>query len=153
MKRLFVMVGCPASGKTHKAKALMGKDIAYISRDEIRFNTIKDGEEYFGKEKEVFRLFKSYIQNTLDLGKSVIADATHINKASRRKLLNSLNLDGVEVIAVYCDTSFETCFARNSKREGRTRVPDSAMYSMRNRMSAPTKEEGFKLIIKLSEEE
>ena len=147
------MVGCPASGKSHKAKTLMSKDVAYVSRDEIRYSMIEDNDEYFRKEKSVFREFKSQIQTYLDMGKSVIADATHINKSSRRKLLSNLRLEGVEVIAVYCDTSFNTCFRRNSQRGWRIRVPDSAMYSMRDRLAPPTREEGFDLIIKMSEEE
>lgn len=152
-KILYVLVGCPASGKSYKAKTLKSEGVEYVSRDEIRFSIIKEGEEYFSKERQVFRKFTEQIQSALDSGKSAIADATHINKASRAKLLNALRLKDVIVVAVFCDTPFEVCLQRNTEREGLARVPDDAMYSMLKWSSEPKKEEGFDLIIKLSEEE
>lgn len=151
-RTLYVLVGCPASGKSHKSKTLKAEDVVYVSRDEIRFSIIKEGQEYFSKEKQVFREFVKQIQSALDCGKSAIADATHINKASRAKLLRALKLDGVRVIAVYCDTPIDTCLERNSKREGRARVPYGSILSMARRLSPPIEGEGFDLIIRFGEE-
>lgn len=152
-KTLYVMVGIPASGKSYKAKTLKAEGVEYVSRDEVRFSIIKEGEEYFSKEKQVFREFIRRIQSSLDGGKSVIADATHINEISRYKLLRNLKLEGTKVIAVVCDTDFETCLDRNGERKGRAKVPLRAMYSMKGTFTEPKLEEGFEFIIRLSEED
>lgn len=145
--KLFLMVGVPASGKSTYAKNLTTKeDAIYVSRDEIRFSKIKEGDEYFSKEKEVFGEFINRVQSAINDGKNVIADATHINRASRGKTLRHLNLEGVEVIAVYINTPFDKCLERNSKREGRTRVPEDSMKSMMRYLSTPSLSEGFNRI-------
>ena len=52
-KTLWLMCGAPGSGKSWFAKNILKTDDTwqYISRDEIRFSLIKEGEDYFGKEK------------------------------------------------------------------------------------------------------
>lgn len=84
---------------------------------------------------------------------SAIADATHINKVSRAKLLRNLKLDGVKVVAIYFDTPKEVCFERNSKRVGRQLVPQKAMESMARFYSTPKENEGFHQIIKVDKED
>lgn len=144
------MIGIPqpASGKSTYAKNLTTKeDAIYVSRDEIRFSKIKEGEEYFSKEKEVFSEFVDRIQSALNDGKNVIADATHINRGSRAKILRALDTKKVEVIAVHVDCGFGNCLARNDKREGRTKVPREAMENMHRYFSKPSLSEGFDSII------
>lgn len=131
----------------------MSDEVEYVSRDEIRFSIIGENDAYFSKEKTVYNEFIKRIQKALDSGKSAIADATHINKQSRNKLLSNLNLEGVSVIAVYCDTPFDVCLERNDLRTGRQKVPYEEMKSMHRWSSQPKVEEGFELIMRLSEEE
>lgn len=153
-KKLYVMVGIPGSGKSYKAQKLKSEGVEYVSRDEVRFSILKEGDHYFSKEEEVFREFVKRIQSALDSGKSAIADATHINTPSRAKLLKHLNIDSdTNVVAVYCDTDFDTCRERNSKRTGRAKVPDNSLINMYVASQEPRKNEGFDLVIKLSEEE
>ena len=63
MKTLYIMCGAPASGKTWFAKNKLcnGPGWYYVSRDEVRFSLLKDGDEYFSREDEVFDLFISKI--------------------------------------------------------------------------------------------
>ena len=51
------MVGCPGSGKSTWAKKHL-PDTYYVSRDEVRFSLLQDGEDYFSHEKEVFNKTK-----------------------------------------------------------------------------------------------
>lgn len=67
------------------------------------------------------------MQEDLSEGKDVIADATHINWASRRKLLNKLKLGGISAVAVNFKTSLGVCLKRNGLREGRACVPDEVI--------------------------
>ena len=133
MPRLFIMCGLPASGKsTFAQQFIKNNDIRYVSRDEIRFSIIKKDEEYFSHEKEVFKKFAGTIAQTLVDGFDVIADATHLNRISRDKLIRAIDQYTTEYTITYIvlETSLETCMERNALREGRARVPDSVMKNM-----------------------
>lgn len=126
---LVVMVGPPGCGKTTfiKNQSLKGN---HISRDKIRFSLLEDGETYFGKEDLVFKEYVKQIQESLDAGCRTYADATHLNEKSRNKLLDNLNLENVDIYMVVFDTTLNECLERNSKREGRERVPETALKRM-----------------------
>ena len=133
MPRLFIMCGLPASGKSTFARQFIkNNDIRYVSRDEIRFFMVKENEEYFSREKEVFKKFAGTIAQTLIDGFDIIADATHLNRISRDKLIRAIDQYTTEYTITYIvlETSLETCMKRNALREGRARVPDSVMKSM-----------------------
>lgn len=150
IKNLYIMVGVPASGKSTYAKKLSEREGAiYVSRDEIRFSKIKDKDEYFSKEGEVFGEFVNRVQSALNDGKDVIADATHISRGSRAKLMRALDLCGVHTIAVCMNVDGETCMDRNSKREGMSKVPNDVMLSMIRFYSKPSLSEGFEAIMEV----
>lgn len=134
---LFIMCGAPGSGKSYFVEHNLALDGIVVSRDKVRFSMISDGDEYFSKEKAVFKEFVRQIQEGLDNGKVVYADATHLNGVSRLKLLNSLNLEYTDVIPIFFKVSLETCLARNAKREGRAKVPESALMNMYHSMTDP----------------
>ena len=49
---LYIMCGIPGCGKSWYATHNMVKDnVAYISRDSIRFNMLNAEDDYFSKEK------------------------------------------------------------------------------------------------------
>ena len=89
--RLYLLSGAPGSGKSTYAKEwLKGRpEATYISRDEIRFSFIKDGDGYFSKEKQVFREFARAAKAILDNGGTVLLDATHLNIHSVKKMVLS----------------------------------------------------------------
>lgn len=139
-KTLYIMCGIPGSGKSWYAKnVLMNKHTVYISRDEIRFALVKEDEEYFAKEDQVFKSFVNQINYALgaeDNIDTVIADAAHLTWSSRRKLLNALRISknkihrGIKVIPVWMNTPLLICKTRNGQREGRACVPISAIHRM-----------------------
>lgn len=138
---LFIMCGAPGSGKSYFIKHNLTLDGIVVSRDKIRFSMISDKDEYFSKEPAVFKEFVRQIQEGLNNGKVVYADATHLNGVSRFKLLNQLNLENTDVIPIYFKTPLEVCLARNAKREGRTKVPESALINMYHSMTDPVNDE------------
>lgn len=146
-KTLWLMCGAPGSGKTWfaKNKLMKGYGWDYISRDEVRFSMIKDGEEYFSHETAVFNEFVEKIAIALDWGHdNVIADATHLNWGSRRKLLKALSkncvLEDVDVIPVVIDAKLEDILERNKLRDGRARVPEETIRRMYRNISDPAKD-------------
>lgn len=148
-KKLYVLVGAPGSGKSTWAQthlALLLDPVLYVSRDIIRYSLITEGEEYFSKEKEVYKQFTSAIRYGLQEYNSVIADATHLNENSRTKLLRSLgtSLRDTEVFAVVIRPTLEDILSQNKMRYGtRTFVPEDQVKKMYFSMTTPTFEEGF----------
>lgn len=147
-RRLWVMCGIPGSGKstfiaTHDN--FFNERKAVISRDNIRFSMIKEGDSYFSKEKEVFAEFIRQIKESLNKNVDTIVDATHINPPSRGKLLRALgdSLKKTQVNAIVIKVPLDVALERNKLRDGLKVVPDSAIINMDAQYSNPTLEEGF----------
>lgn len=137
--KLYVMAGCPGSGKSTYAKSHF-PDALYVSRDEIRFSMVSEDEEYFSKEDEVFQAFIDKINEGLRQSLDVVADATHLNNVSRYKLLYSLDLNRnkTELEIVYLHPPLEVCIERNEKRKGtRSYVPVDVLKKMYYSFKAP----------------
>ena len=132
MNTLIMMVGIPGSGKSTYAKKLIERNPSwkYVSRDEVRYEYVTDKEHYFDHEFDVYKEFCNRVSMHLINGDTVIADATHLSKGSRYKLINNLDIKPDKVIAVVVMTNFEECKRRNSEREGIRCVPDKSMNSM-----------------------
>ena len=146
--KLYVLVGVAGSGKStwiENHKTGFKRPYKVVSRDKIRFSLVKENEDYFSKEKEVFRKYIEEIKEGLYIGYDVFADATHINEASRGKLLRALgkSLKGVEVEAIVINTSLNTILNQNSLRAGRELVPETTIRNMFSQFKVPSLEEGF----------
>ena len=139
-KNLILFAGIPASGKSFWAKHNLTNNDLYVSRDEVRFSIVKEDEEYFSHETKVFNYFVSEIQKGLYSGKTVYADATHINWASRNKLLKNLNLKDVNVSIYVFKTPLNVCLDRNEERIGRTKVPREVIIRMSRQFVMPEKD-------------
>ena len=115
MATLYILCGPSGSGKSTWARNFilesdrLGSDVRYVSRDEIRYSLLKDGEDYFSHEKEVFKRFAGTLRHTLIDGFDVVADATHLNERSRNKVLKYLDLDFVKIIPVNFLIDFDMC--------------------------------------------
>mgnify|MGYP002623180416 CR=1 FL=1 len=147
-KNLYLMCGIPGSGKStwcYKFLDYEDENAAYISRDKIRFSYLKDEDEYFSKEDEVFTTFVSSISDTIDTDKieNILVDATHLNEKSRNKVLKYLDLDCVNVIPVNFLVDFDLALERNNLREGRSCVPYSSLLSMYNAFRPATDQEKY----------
>lgn len=146
-KSLWIPVGIPGAGKS----TYLADTIVKVSRDAIRFSLLKEGEDYFAHEDKVWELFVQTIQERLNEGwDRVYADATHLNRAARKKLMNALDLEGVEVNCLYFNTPLDVALERNDKRTGRALVPRSVIRRMYNQLEKPTHDEGFTKILQIN---
>ena len=148
-KTLWIMCGAPGSGKTWFAKHKLcnGPGWYYVSRDEVRFSLLKDEDDYFSREDEVFDLFISKIvRGFYEEGVyNIVADATHLSWGSRKKLLNAIKFymgfrwkeEEINIIPVVIYSDYETIVARNKERDGRACVPEDALRKMFKALSDP----------------
>ena len=142
------MCGVTRSGKTTwVGRAIEQNGGIHVSRDEVRFSMIKDDDDYFAKEDEVFVAWISKIQEALenvDGPDDIYVDATHISQNSRNKTLDRLDLRNATIIPVYLKTPLETTIEQNELRSGRSYVPKSVIRRMSSQMTPPTMDEKYK---------
>lgn len=150
--KLCIMCGVPGVGKSTWLKNHKGEGVV-ISRDEIRFSMVREDEDYFSKENEVYNEFIYQIAHALKFNKTVYADATHLNMSSRTRLLRSLgsNIKDIEVNIIFFYAPIKTILEQNEQRKGtRAYVPPEEIKKMAGRFTLPSHSEGFEHIYKVN---
>lgn len=152
MADLYLMCGIPGSGKSTWLKNHLKPEVKnhIVSRDEIRFSLLKDGEDYFSKEEEVYKQFWHDISSYLNEGYNVFADQTSLTPKSRKYLID--HVSGYDNInAIWMNTPTEVALARNENRKGRAHVPKTAIINMSKRFTIPSFEEGYNMIVEVED--
>ena len=105
---------------------------------------LKDDEDYFAHEGTVFTTFLQKIEEAL-LSKvdRVFADASHLNQASRAKVINKVGQYADEIDVIWLKTPLMECYKRNENRTGRARVPKPTIKSMHDSIQEPSIKEGI----------
>lgn len=142
-KRLFLVCGCPGSGKSTWVRQRIGTYGGYhISRDEIRFAILDErGGDYFDYENEVIRTFVARINELLDSDEQCVdiyVDATHLTDSSRNQIMRQLHLEDAYKIAVWMKVPLTVCLIRNDERTGQAKVPHKTIADMYNRARRPS---------------
>ena len=94
-------------------------------------------------------VFETVYKNTeeaLSHGKSVVVDATHLNRGHRMEFLNYFSKFDCPKRCVLFITPFETCLQRNKLRTGPALVPEKVMYNMLGWFECPSYDEGWDII-------
>jgi len=152
---LYILCGPSGSGKSTFANEFLQKlslegidKRICVSRDAIRLSMLKDDEDYFSHEDEVFATFVNTIATQLQDGACVIADATHLNMSSRRKLTYAIDktFSDYEIVYVTFEVPVEVCLSRNALRFGRACVPDDTIREMHKAFRIPRNDEDSRMI-------
>ena len=152
MADLYMLCGIPGSGKTTWGRTHSSLCDRYVSRDDIRFYLLKDGEDYFAHEDEVLKLFYERINEALEKGYDVFADATHLTVAARKKFLSNISAKYNKLNIIAFDIPICVALERNDNREGRSFVPRSVIRRMWNQFEMPTYKEGFNKIYRVDKD-
>lgn len=146
MKTVYLLMGVSASGKSTWARRFSERfsDSIIISRDAVRFSLVKEGDAYFSKEKKVFKNFINLVSEAITNEiNNVIVDATHLNAASRAKVLNEIKpliMQGNYKVIIMHITS-DAAVARDKKRSGREQVGEKVIHDQLARLEPVSNKE------------
>ena len=143
MSKMYMVIGAPGCGKSTYIKNHLKENEMVISRDKIRFSLLKDTDEYFSKEKEVYNEFIKQINAAIADNKDFYVDQTSLNAAARNKLFNQLIKKPDKIIGIYFTTPLDIILQRNAQRTGRALVPENVVINMYKILTKPTSEENF----------
>ena len=115
-----------------------------VSRDEIRFSLLGEGEAYFSHETDVCNIMWTQINEALAANKNTYVDQTSLNPESRTFLLKHITSHYDECNIIWFDIPREICLERNENRiNTRAYVPRGVIRRMAIQMVPPSIEEGF----------
>ena len=141
MPTLYVMIGMPASGKSHWRRQYL--DATVISPDNVL-------EEKWGYDWSPVHVAQAWATCYEALGRAIVnemfsadQDAEYVWDAGmtvpqdRSAVLGIAKGAGWRVIAVYVNTPYEVCVERNEERPRHRRVPLKTMKNRWMRLTPP----------------
>ncbi|ELU14683.1 hypothetical protein CAPTEDRAFT_176929 [Capitella teleta] len=138
-QEVIVMVGSPASGKSHFAmKHLISKGYVHVNRDSLK----------------TWQKCVSTTRDALSRGKSVVVDNTNPDTESRARYLEVAKKAGVPSRCFLMSSSPTHCKHNERFREmtdkSHQSINDMILNSYKSKFIAPTLEEGFREIVKVN---
>lgn len=129
MKKAFIMIGCPGSGKSTYVES---KKLPYVSRDQIRIllGYCGENEKYLGTREEEEQVTKEHsriLGEYMSKGLDFFVDDTNVNPKYRKPLIERLRNSGYTVTGVRVNTPLSVCIRR------RPDIPSSVIVSMYKR--------------------
>jgi predicted kinase len=131
MSDCVILIGLPASGKTTFYRERFAGTHDHVSKDLMR------------NSRRPERRQRELIAESLAGGRSVVVDNTNASAAVRAAIIQDARTHGARVIGYFFPTEAAAALRRNRAREGRERVPDVAIFTVRKRLEPPLREEGF----------
>ena len=127
---LAILVGLPGAGKTSFARAWLSGHV-HVSKDLMPNVSRRDARQL------------ALITGGLAGGRSVVVDNINPRVADRAPLIAAARALGAAVVGYLLEADVKECLRRNRAREGKSRVPDVAIFVNRKRLQPPTLAEGF----------
>ena len=136
MKKVIILKGLPASGKSTWAKEYVknNDNVVRVNKDDIRAMMSPKWSKSI--ESITYRTELECIGFALKLDFDVIVDDTNLNPSTLEKLkegIKNFGYENVQIEEKFFDTPLSECLERNKKREGRARVPEVAITNMYNK--------------------
>ena len=131
MAECIILIGLPASGKTTFYRERFAGTHDHISKDLMR------------NARQPERRQRQLLEESLSLGRSVVVDNTNASAAVRKAIIDIARSHHAEVTGYFFVTEAGDALRRNRGRQGRERVPDVAIFTVRKRLEPPALAEGF----------
>lgn len=156
-KNLYIVCGIPGTGKSTYIQAMF-PETRVVSSDTIRrqyFDSLlaaNDEETREQNNEMVFALYHSAIRESLERGRSVVADATNLTARSRKKLRAIAHETDADPILILFTNAIQG-YERNRKRDADSVVPETAMTRMIQRYWKTLKDlpdEQYTTVIKIA---
>jgi predicted kinase len=128
---LVVFIGLQAAGKSSFYRNRFAGSHDLVSKDR------------FPNNRHPARRQRRLIEEALGAGRSIVVDNTNPKVEDRAELIALAHSFGAVVIGYYFESRLADCLGRNRLREGKSRVPDLALYATRKRLCRPSFAEGF----------
>lgn len=133
---LYICIGIPGSGKSTWAKEQTRNcdDIIRVNKDDLRAMLY---ERPWNPELEDLtnQMEITIMHRGITRGYDIINDSTNLTPKRITQLVQVLGRNKCTVELVWFDTPFSTCYLRNTRRDGRTRVPEERMLTFKSRYS------------------
>ncbi|XP_075560047.1 polynucleotide kinase 3'-phosphatase isoform X1 [Dermacentor variabilis] len=143
---VVVLVGYPASGKSHFAKEyLVSKQYAHINRVSLPVDMLKSSQKCIEECEKALRR-----------GQSVVVDNTNPDPESRKRFIDIAKKHGCECRCFVMDCTLERAKHNNQFREIKLKgqphvsVTDMVLYNHRSKFKEPRLSEGFSAILKIN---
>jgi predicted kinase len=128
---VVILIGLPASGKSTFYRERFAATHEHVSKD-LMPNAARPQVRQ-----------QQLIAESLARGRSVVVDNTNPSRAVRAAIVGLARQYGASAIAYYFETAAADALRRNRLREGRDRIPDVAIFTVRKRLEPPDASEGF----------
>lgn len=126
-KFLAIMMGIQGSGKSTFYRQFLANDFVRINLDTLKT-----------RHQE-----KLLIEECIKSGKSFAIDNTNPTKDDRQRYIPSAKAAGYKVIGYFMESKLKECIERNNLRQGKEKIPPSAIASTSNKLQMPSVDEGF----------
>ncbi len=126
---MFMTVGLPGCGKSTWSKST---GLPVFSSDELR----KEMPE--ADNGKIFTELHKRMKKALTEGKSIIFDATNLERKNRRQFLDEIKGIDCEKVCKFFLVPVDVCMERNSHREGVARVPEEVYDKMLKSFNVPS---------------
>ncbi len=126
MKTAYIMIGIQGSGKSEFCRRYLPDAVR------INLDTLKT------RNRERRMIAECHARSA-----DYVVDNTNPTREDRARYIPTAKAEGYRVIGYFMQSRLKDCIARNNLREGKERIPATAIAMTSNRLEMPDREEGF----------